>query len=61
MEITKENIAKLIAFGHEMIAPGTGELASGLMGEGRMAEPEEIVSYLENKLNPINFYTNKNI
>lgn len=58
---TKENIAKLIAFGHEMIAPGTGELASGLMGEGRMAEPEEIVSYLENKLNPINFYTNKNI
>ena len=58
---TKENIAKLIAFGHEMIAPGTGELASGLMGEGRMAEPEEIVSYLENRLNPINFYTNKNI
>lgn len=58
---TKDNIAKLIAFGHEMIAPGTGELASGLMGEGRMAEPEEIVSYLENKLNPINFYTNKNI
>ncbi len=58
---TKENIAKLIAYGHEMIAPGTGELASGLMGEGRMAEPEEIVSYLENKLNPINFYTNKNI
>ncbi|MEN9370462.1 MAG: hypothetical protein RI952_1327 [Bacteroidota bacterium] len=58
---TKENIAKLIAYGHEMIAPGTGELASGLMGEGRMAEPEEIVSYLENKLNPINFYSNKNI
>ena len=58
---TKENIAKLIAYGHEMIAPGTGELASGLMGEGRMAEPVEIVSYLENKLNPINFYTNKNI
>lgn len=58
---TKENISKLIAYGHEMIAPGTGELASGLMGEGRMAEPEEIVSYLENKLNPINFYSNKNI
>jgi phosphopantothenoylcysteine decarboxylase/phosphopantothenate--cysteine ligase len=58
---TKENIAKLITYGHEMIAPGTGELASGLMGEGRMAEPEEIVSYLVNKLNPLNFYTNKNI
>ena len=58
---TKENIAKLITYGHEMIAPGTGELASGLMGEGRMAEPEEIVSYLVNKLNPLNFYTNNNI
>lgn len=58
---TKENIAKLITYGHEMIAPGTGELASGLMGEGRMAEPEEIISYLAHKLNPDNFYTNKNI
>lgn len=58
---TKENISKLITYGHEMIAPGTGELASGLMGEGRMAEPEEIVSYIKNKLNPINFYTNKTI
>ena len=58
---TKENIEKLIAFGNEFIAPGTGELASGLSGEGRMAEPEELLTFLENKFNPINFYSQKNI
>jgi len=58
---TQENIEKLIAFGNEFIAPGTGELASGLSGEGRMAEPEELLSFLENKFNPINFYSQKNI
>jgi len=39
---TKENIQRLLSFGHQLIQPGTGELASGLHGEGRMAEPEEI-------------------
>ena len=58
---TKKNIEKLIAFGNEFIAPGTGELASGLSGEGRMAEPEELLAFLENKFNPINFYSQKNI
>ena len=58
---TQENIEKLIAFGNEFIAPGTGELASGLSGEGRMAEPEELLAFLENKFNPINFYSEKNI
>ena len=58
---TQENIEKLIAFGNEFIAPGTGELASGLSGEGRMAEPEELLAFLENKFNPINFYSQKNI
>jgi phosphopantothenoylcysteine decarboxylase/phosphopantothenate--cysteine ligase len=42
----KENIAKLQAFGNEMIKPGHGELASGLVGEGRMAEPEEITAFI---------------
>lgn len=41
---TQESLAKLASFGNSMIAPGTGELASGLEGEGRMAEPEEIVA-----------------
>src|ERR1700744_4802101 len=40
------NIAKLQSFGNILINPGTGELASGLHGEGRMAEPEEIISFL---------------
>lgn len=45
-ESTQHNISKLLDYGNVMIAPGSGELASGLFGEGRMAEPEEIVSFL---------------
>jgi phosphopantothenoylcysteine decarboxylase/phosphopantothenate--cysteine ligase len=41
---TAENIEKLVSFGHHLLAPGEGELASGLIGKGRMAEPEEIVT-----------------
>ncbi len=44
---TKKNIEELISFGHSVIPVANGELASGLFGEGRMAEPEEIVTYLE--------------
>ncbi|MCX6181550.1 MAG: bifunctional phosphopantothenoylcysteine decarboxylase/phosphopantothenate--cysteine ligase CoaBC [Bacteroidetes bacterium] len=47
---TLENIAKLKSFGNKMIQPGYGELASGLFGEGRMAEPEEIVEHIELQL-----------
>ena len=43
---TQQNIAALKGFGNIMIPPGTGELASGLHGEGRMAEPEEIIAFL---------------
>ena len=46
-ESTRDNVAKLKQIGNIMIAPGKGELASGLYGEGRMAEPEEIVAFLE--------------
>src|ERR1700751_2921473 len=46
-EATRENISKLQSFGNILIPPGTGELASGLYGEGRMAEPEEIITFLE--------------
>jgi phosphopantothenoylcysteine decarboxylase/phosphopantothenate--cysteine ligase len=45
-DATQNNIAALQSFGNILIPPGTGELASGLHGEGRMAEPEEIVSFL---------------
>lgn len=39
---TLENLSKLRSYGHHLIEPGYGELASGLVGSGRMAEPEEI-------------------
>lgn len=45
---TQANIKTLQGYGNILIAPGIGELASGLVGEGRMAEPEEIVAALEN-------------
>lgn len=44
---TVENISRLKAIGNKIINPGKGELASGLIGEGRMAEPEEMVSFLK--------------
>jgi phosphopantothenoylcysteine decarboxylase/phosphopantothenate--cysteine ligase len=43
---TKENLKKLEDRGHHIIPAGEGELASGLCGEGRMAEPEDIVHFL---------------
>ncbi|MFA6248175.1 MAG: bifunctional phosphopantothenoylcysteine decarboxylase/phosphopantothenate--cysteine ligase CoaBC [Mucilaginibacter sp.] len=45
-ETTQHNIAALQSFENILIPPGNGELASGLHGEGRMAEPEEIVAFL---------------
>ena len=47
------NIETLKAFGNSILEPASGELASGLSGKGRMAEPEdivkEIVSFLTKK------------
>ncbi len=47
---TKGNIEKLQTFGNIFIPPSSGELASGLFGEGRMPEPEEIVSFIEDHI-----------
>ena len=44
---TQANLERLHSFGHSIIEAGYGELASGLIGEGRLAEPEEIVQRLE--------------
>ncbi len=44
---TIENLVKLQSFGNQMIKSNFGELASGLVGEGRMAEPEELVEILK--------------
>lgn len=43
---TKENLGKLLERGNYIIPVDIGELASGLIGEGRMSEPEKIISYL---------------
>ncbi len=43
---TKRNLEQLVKDGNHLIKVGNGELASGLFGEGRMAEPEEICQYL---------------
>ena len=44
---TQANIQRLQSFGDFIIEAGYGELASGLVGEGRLAEPEAIVRRLE--------------
>jgi phosphopantothenoylcysteine decarboxylase len=46
------NVERLRSYGNHIIAPGIGELASGLVGQGRMAEPEEILQILHQKLTP---------
>lgn len=47
---TKASIETLISFGNKIIPPTSGELASGLHGEGRMAEPEDIIAFLKNDM-----------
>jgi phosphopantothenoylcysteine decarboxylase/phosphopantothenate--cysteine ligase len=47
---TLESFKKLEQFGNTMIPAESGELASGLSGEGRMSEPEHIVAFLEANL-----------
>ena len=47
---TISSFDKLKAFGNTIIPSEIGELASGLSGEGRMAEPENIVSFIESDL-----------
>jgi phosphopantothenoylcysteine decarboxylase/phosphopantothenate--cysteine ligase len=43
---TKENIKKLESFGNKIIPVEKGELASGLYGDGRMAEPENVIQFI---------------
>ena len=47
---TAQNVKLLQSYGNILIQPNAGELASGLIGEGRMAEPEEIVALLQQEL-----------
>jgi len=45
---TKNNLQLIKGFGNNVIPVESGELASGLSGEGRMAEPETIVQWVDN-------------
>lgn len=45
---TQKNLNILRSYGNHIIEPGTGELASHLVGKGRMEEPENIIQVLEN-------------
>lgn len=47
---TLDSFTKLKTFGNTIIPAEKGELASGLSGEGRMAEPENIITFLENDI-----------
>ncbi len=47
---TQNNIKQLEKYGNHQVAPNSGELASGLEGQGRMAEPEELVLALKSHL-----------
>jgi len=47
---TKNSIAKLQSFKNILIPAVSGELASGLVGEGRMAEPDDIVAFIKNDI-----------
>lgn len=44
---TQNNIDKLQSYGNHLISVEKGELASGLSGEGRMAEPENILEFIQ--------------
>lgn len=44
---TKDNLKKILSNGNSIIPVEEGELASGLIGPGRMAEPENILSWLQ--------------
>jgi phosphopantothenoylcysteine decarboxylase/phosphopantothenate--cysteine ligase len=48
---TQKNIKKLQEYGNVLIPVQYGELASGLVGEGRMAEPEDIINFILNDIN----------
>ncbi len=44
----KENLKKLIDFGHEIIGPETGEMACGEYGMGKLSEPVTIINHINN-------------
>ncbi|MBN4081648.1 bifunctional phosphopantothenoylcysteine decarboxylase/phosphopantothenate--cysteine ligase CoaBC [bacterium AH-315-C07] len=58
---TKDNLSKLRSYRNMIIEPEHGELASGLIGEGRMVEPEKIVEILSSDQNKLSNLNNKKV
>ena len=58
---TIHNIGKLISYGNIQIEAGFGELASGLVGEGRLAEPEMIIYQLKTHFSKNNLAEGKRV
>ncbi|OSB16645.1 bifunctional 4'-phosphopantothenoylcysteine decarboxylase/phosphopantothenoylcysteine synthetase [Clostridium sporogenes] len=59
--IVKNNIEKLKSFDYEFINPISGRLACGDVGEGKMADTEDIVEIADSMLYPIKDLTGKNV
>ncbi len=49
---TQQNLATLKSHGVQIVEPDSGELASGLVGKGRMAEPQEICDFVMQNFKP---------
>ena len=58
---TIENLHKLTSYGNHIINAELGELASGLVGEGRLAEPEQIVHELTRHFSKIAVFEGKKV
>lgn len=58
---TIENLHKLTSYGNHIINAEFGELASGLVGEGRLAEPEQIVHKLTRHFSKIAVFEGKKV
>jgi phosphopantothenoylcysteine decarboxylase/phosphopantothenate--cysteine ligase len=58
---SERNLSQLMTDGVHLIPVGHGELASGLTGDGRMAEPEEIVTFLKTHFEQSNTFAGKHV
>jgi phosphopantothenoylcysteine synthetase/decarboxylase len=50
--IVQDNVAKLTRLGYTTVGPAEGWLACRTVGEGRMADPEQVLEVVENVLRP---------
>jgi phosphopantothenoylcysteine decarboxylase/phosphopantothenate--cysteine ligase len=58
---TQQNLNTLKNYGNIVLPVGSGELASGLKGDGRMLEPEEIIAFLTKHITTTQTLKNKKV